>query len=303
MNLQNNRRTYHKKEELNKKTSMLSCFSILAFSLTAFVFIIKGSIDAYEQSNLSKTECPQNYTDLKGTHKLLSRINRDNTKNPQYTQGLLFVNETTLLESSGQYGKSSIHYLNLNDVDNLIFNYELPSNQFGEGCDIINNKVYQLTWLERKINVFNADDLSFITDMKLDDKVAAGWGLTHRVFNGEIQVLITDGSNQVHIADENFIVQQSISIFDDKKKPVTNLNELEYVNGTLFANIYLTSKIVAIDLENQRIIATFDFKDLVKDANRKKRDECLNGIAYNQYSDSFWVTGKNWGFIQEVKLF
>ncbi|CAD8157551.1 unnamed protein product [Paramecium pentaurelia] len=285
-----------------KKTTALTFFSIIAFSLTAFVFLIKGSIDIYDQSNLSKSECPQNYTDLKGTHKLLARINRDNTKNPQYTQGLLFVNQTTLLESSGQYGKSSIHYLNLDDINNLIFNYQLPSNQFGEGCDIINNKVYQLTWLERKINVFNADDLSFINEMKLDDKVAAGWGLTHRIFNGELQVLITDGSNQVHIADENFNVQQSISIFDDKKKPVNNLNELEYVNGTLFANIYLTTKIVAIDLENKKIIATYDFQELVKDANRKKRDECLNGIAYNQYTDSFWITGKNWGFIQEVKL-
>lgn len=72
---------------------------------------------------------------------------------------------------------------------------------------------------------------------------------------------------------------------------------MEYVNGTLFANIYLTSKIVAIDLENKKVIATYDFQGLVKDANRKKRDECLNGIAYNEYTDSFWITGKNWGFI------
>lgn len=98
--------------------------------------------------------------------------------------------------------------------------------------------------------VYDVENLTLIEELKLDSKVKEGWGLTHRIVNGSIEVLITDGSNKVHIADENFKVLKSIPIIDSTGKPQRYLNELEYVNGILYANIYLTSNIVAIDLDN-----------------------------------------------------
>ncbi|CAD8046106.1 unnamed protein product [Paramecium primaurelia] len=238
-------------------------------------------------------------TQLTGKFKYLNRVLRDNKRNPQYTQGFTFLNEDTILESVGLYKKSGIHYIKLNDVNTFQHNQNLDDQFFGEGCDIINNKVYQLTWLERKIFVYEKEDLQYIGQINLHPSIKEGWGLTHRVFNGETQILISDGSGKIHILNEDFQLLKSIQIFYGST-PVNYLNELEYANGILYANEYTKTYIFAIDLEKGKVLAKYDFPDLVKEANRP--DGCLNGIAFNQKTQTFWITGKNWPFIQQVQF-
>ncbi|CAD8049964.1 unnamed protein product [Paramecium sonneborni] len=237
---------------------------------------------------------------LSGKQQYLTRVLRDNINNPQYTQGFAFLNEDTILESTGLYKQSGIHYINLKNVNTLQNQYNLDGQFFGEGCDIINNKVYQLTWLEKKIFVYEKEDLQYIGQIDLPQKIKEGWGLTHRLFNEETQILISDGTGYIHILNENFQVLKSVLIFQGLT-PVNYLNELEYANGILYANEYLKSYILAIDLDEGKVLAKYDFSELVYEA--KRPDGCLNGIAFNQQTQTFWITGKNWPFIQEVKLF
>ncbi|CAK72306.1 unnamed protein product (macronuclear) [Paramecium tetraurelia] len=234
-----------------------------------------------------------------GSYQYLKRIYRDNTNNPQYTQGFTFLNEDTILESAGLYKKSGIHYFNLKNVNKLQNRQNLDDKYFGEGCDIINNKVYQLTWLERKIMVYEKEDLQYIGQIDLHPSIKEGWGLTHRVQNGETQILISDGTSKIHILNEDFELLKSIQILH-VTIPTEYLNELEYANGILYANQYGKTHIYAIDLDKGKVLAKYNFANLVNEANRP--DGCLNGIAFNQKTQTFWITGKNWPFIQEVKL-
>jgi glutamine cyclotransferase len=233
-----------------------------------------------------------------------------------YTQGLTFASDNVLLESYGLYGESGIHLLNLDDMS-IEQPYRLENNYFAEGSDYILNEagekeVYQLTWRERDVMVYNATSLERIRMLRLPEQIKEGWGLTKRFVevNGvqTQEVLITDGSANVYTCDpETLAVRKTFTIKDDDGNRVKKLNELEIVQGKLWANIYMTNKIAVIDLDTGKFDHYLDFTDLVDTARNNfwqswTPDYCLNGIAYNPDSNRLILTGKKWTKLFEIQM-
>lgn len=233
-----------------------------------------------------------------------------------YTQGLLFKDDNTLLESAGLYGESAIHFINLSDMK-VQKETTLDKQFFAEGCDIITNNngeklTYQMTWMERKVFVYDSEKLVLKKTFELPSEILEGWGMTHYTnTEGKTKFLITDGSDNVFVVDPDTMkVDKSISIVDENDNPLSRLNELEMVGDKLLSNVYLTNMIVAIDLNKGKVVKSFDMSSLVNEvrnskvfkANNFDYGYCLNGIAYNQNNKKLLITGKKWPFVYEIEL-
>mmetsp|Transcript_73647 Transcript_73647/g.85551 ORF Transcript_73647/g.85551 Transcript_73647/m.85551 type:complete len:307 (-) Transcript_73647:27-947(-) len=232
-----------------------------------------------------------------------------------FTEGLTYYDSTTLLESVGIYGGSAIHKINLITGD-ITQNTKLPGGYFGEGCDYIvlpngQKEVYQMTWEERIVFVYDGATLNLKRNYTMPSQIQAGWGLTkgRKTINGVDKQIFyaSDGTNNIYTVDPNgFTVLDSFQVFDDKGQKVVNINELEIVNGKLWANIWMTSRIIVIDLETKKIAATLDFSELVEYARESfngywNSDDCLNGIAFDDEDGTVLITGKMWGYFYKIR--
>ena len=232
-----------------------------------------------------------------------------------YTQGLIW-DDGRILESGGLYGQSSIHYLNI-DQDNrkidLGQNTFTGSQYFGEGIDKIfvngTYNIYQLTWRENKIFVYDTD-LKLVKTLDKPSQVLEGWGLTHRP-SSPCDLIISDSSDVLKVVDCNTMqVKESLAIQKgDYRLP--SINELQFVDDYLVANVYLSKNIEIIDLELKKSIRTLDMRELLDRANVERMDrglgnldygECLNGIAYDDKNKEFWITGKDWPLFFKIKF-
>lgn len=213
-----------------------------------------------------------------------------------YTQGLE-IYENLILESTGIYGKSILKKNDLNSYA-LVEEVKLENRFFGEGITVMNNKIYQITWHERTGFIY---DLNF---KKIGNFYYSGegWGLA----NDGKYIYMSNGSNKIAVLDS---VKMSpikyISVYQNDM-PIDMLNELEYVNGKIFANIYHTKKIAVIDANSGIVEGYIDFS-LIFDheeyrKNTGKEVDVLNGIAYNKKKNTFLITGKFWPKMYEVKI-
>jgi len=233
-----------------------------------------------------------------------------------YTQGLTFASENILLESAGLYGESGMHYLNLADMTTNS-HYQLEGKYFGEGADYILNEagekeIYQLTWRERDVMVFDPENMTRKRMMQLPSQIKEGWGITKSLVqeNGKLvqNVYVTDGSANVFVCDPaTLAVKKTLLITDDDGNKVRNLNELELVQGKLWANVYLTNNIAVINLDSGKVEKFLDFTSLVDTAKDSfwqpwEREYCLNGIAYNPDSNRLVLTGKKWTQLFEIRM-
>jgi len=240
----------------------------------------------------------------------------DRTTPYYYTQGLTFAGNNILLESAGLYGESGMHYLNLDDMS-VNNHYQLEGKYFGEGADFILNQagekeIYQLTWRERDVMIYDPTDLSRKRMLRLPAEIKEGWGLTKQLIdtNGQKSqnILITDGSANVYVCDpQSLAVKRTILVTDSDGNKIRNLNELEMVQGKLWANIYLSNNIAVIDLDTGKTDKIIDFTGLVDTARTNfwepwTREYCLNGIAYNPDTDRLIVTGKKWTKLFEIAM-
>lgn len=207
-----------------------------------------------------------------------------------YTQGLEFY-KGNLFESTGQYGTSYVAETDL--ATGLIKRQvDLDPNYFGEGMTIINDTIYQITYRAGKCEVY---DLGF---NKINEftYVGEGWGLTN---DGE-HLIMSNGSDEIVWRNRNtFEVERKIHVFDDKSSAV-QLNELELINGKLFANIYTDSKIIEIDPSNGKILTYIDCSTIVDE--QPIGVDYLNGIAYDSISNAIVMTGKLWPTLYEVSF-
>lgn len=230
------------------------------------------------------------FSDISPEQKLLKVINKYPHDPKSYTQGLEFY-KGNLFESTGQYGSSYVAETDFR-TGLLKRQVDLDPNYFGEGMTIINDTIYQITYRAGKCQVY---DLSF-NPINEFTYVGEGWGLT----NDGDHIIMSNGSDEIVWRNRHtFEVVKKIHVFDDKSSAV-QLNELELINGSLYANIYTDSKIVEIDPATGKVLAYIDCSSIVKE--QPIGVDYLNGIAYDSITDRIVMTGKLWPTLYEVSF-
>lgn len=213
-----------------------------------------------------------------------------------YTQGLEY-RDGFLYESTGEYGHSSLRKVNLKTGE-VVQKVDLPQSQFGEGLTIVDNKIIQLTWREGIGLVY---DLTSFEKLKEFNYQASreGWGIC---YDGE-KLIKSDGSNRLYFLDKDSHAETGkyIDVYN-QSGAVDNLNELEFINGKIYANIYLTDKIAIIDPATGVVEGELNLIGLLPQKDHKPDTDVLNGIAYDKNQDRIFVTGKKWNTLFEIKL-
>ncbi len=220
-------------------------------------------------------------------------INKFPHDSKAYTQGL-FVDNGILFEGTGQYGASSLRKVEL-ETGKLIESLKIPRQFFGEGITAYNDKIIQLTWRSRMGFVYNKENFELINKIQYPTE---GWGIT---FDGE-KLIMSDGSSTLYFLDPNYFYKIGELKVCDNSREITMLNELEYINGNIYANVWQTDYIVIINPKNGKVIAKVDCSNLVPKKYKNEADMVLNGIAYDKNSDKLFLTGKMWDVLYEVML-
>ena len=220
-------------------------------------------------------------------------INRWKHNTSSYTQGLEFDNNY-LYEGTGNYGKSMLYKFNF-DTKNIIQSLNLNNNVFGEGITIINNKIYQLTWRANIGYVYNKTNFTKLFEFSYPTE---GWGLTN---NGN-ELIMSDGSENIYFLDTSLIQEtHHIQVYNNKGA-ITRLNELEYINGLIYANVYGTNTIVVFEANTGKVVKQIDLTGLLKPKDIKTDIDVLNGIAWDKNNKRLIVTGKWWPYLFEIEL-
>lgn len=210
-----------------------------------------------------------------------------------FTQGLIFY-DGQLYEGTGLNGESSLRRVDLAS-GTVLQRIDLPAEYFGEGIALFNDRIYQLTW-QNKIGLIY--DRASFTQLGSWSYETEGWGLTH---DGS-QLIMSDGSDTLRFLDpQTLAVQRSVQVRAEGQ-PVTRLNELEYIDGQVYANIWQTDMIARIDPQSGAVTAWIDLSGLLPLEERLPNTDVLNGIAYDPATDRLFVTGKRWPKLYEIAL-
>ena len=212
-----------------------------------------------------------------------------------FTQGFVF-HDGFFYESTGQRGRSSLRKTEI-ETGKVLRKIDLDKKYFGEGMTIYNGKIYQLTWQKSIGFIYDLD--SFELERTFDyGKSKEGWGLTHN----KKHLIKTDGTERIWFLDpETLVENRYIETYTNKRK-AEKLNELEFVKGKIYANIWQQNSILIVNPENGTIEAIANLKGLQSRAGQEGEDNVLNGIAYDESTDRLFVTGKNWNKVFEIKL-
>lgn len=210
-----------------------------------------------------------------------------------FTQGLVFY-QGSLYESTGKYGSSSLRKVDLQS-GKIKKKIDVDAQSFAEGIAIYQGKIYQLTWTEHKAFVYDLKSFRLEGELTYEGE---GWGLTH----DEHQLIMSDGTNQLRFLDSaTFKATRTISVYDNDE-PLMDLNELEYVKGEIYANVWKSDRIARIDPRNGNLLGWIDLKGLLPSGERPSSEDVLNGIAYDETEDRLFVTGKRWPKIFEIRV-
>lgn len=210
-----------------------------------------------------------------------------------FTQGLAFENGY-LYEGTGRLGQSSLRRVELK-TGKVVRLLRLSPRVFGEGIALYGNRIIQATWKSQVAFVFDKDSFQFLKVLRYSTE---GWGLT---YDGE-HIIMSDGTPTLHFYDPSTF--QEVRAFEvrDDKGPVAMLNELEYVNGEIYANVWLTERIARIDARTGQIVGWIDLSGLLSAAEQTEAVDVLNGIAYDAANKRLFVTGKLWPKLFEIEL-
>ena len=212
-----------------------------------------------------------------------------------YTQGLEFYNGV-LYESTGQYGESKLRALDYKN-DAILNNVNLSRSYFGEGLTVLNDKIYQLTWKEGRGLIYDVNTFETLGSFNYGQS-KEGWGLC----NDGRQLYKTDGSENIWILNAETLEEERFVQAYTNKGRLTNLNELEWVEGKIYANRYQKNGVAIINPINGAIEAVLDFKDLKNKVTKHPGLDVLNGMAYNPDTKTLFVTGKRWDKLFEVRI-
>ena len=226
---------------------------------------------------------------LNYTYKIVNTYDHDEAA---FTQGLVF-NDGVLYEGTGLFGQSTLRRVEL-ETGNVTQLYSLSNTFFGEGITIFEDRIIQLTWKSGKGFVY--DKSSFELLQTFNYTTEEGWGITH---NGSA-LIMSDGTANLYFLDpETFQTIGQVEVY--YKEPIEDLNELEYINGNVYANIWQKDQIVIIDPETGQVTGWLDLTS-INDSENQNNNNVLNGIAYDQNEDRLFVTGKLWSKLFEIKL-
>ena len=210
-----------------------------------------------------------------------------------YTQGLIIENGQ-MFEGTGQYGNSTLREVDLK-TGKVSRSISLDKQYFGEGITILDGKIFQLTWKNNFCFVYDRKTFQYKEYFRYPYE---GWGLTN---NGK-ELILSDGSSELRFIDPNsFKEVRRISVKSGTER-IKNLNELEYVNGEIWANIWYEDRIARVSPENGKLLGWIDLSGLYPKSQRDDRDQVLNGIAQDPDTKKIYVTGKNWPKLFEIEI-
>ncbi|MEM6460986.1 MAG: glutaminyl-peptide cyclotransferase [Pseudomonadota bacterium] len=210
-----------------------------------------------------------------------------------YTEAL-FMHEGYLFEGTGQYGKSRLKKWDL-ETGEVLRRFDLDPRFFGEGAVALDDRLYHLTYISNTGFVYRPDDLTPVSQFNYTQQ---GWGLTT---DGERLIMSNGSASVLFIDPDDFTVERTI-IVRDAYSTVGFLNELEYVDGDIYANIWQTDFIVRFSAETGRVNGWIDLRGLNPEPDTLVYPHVLNGIAYNGEPDTLLVTGKNWPYLWHIRL-
>ncbi len=210
-----------------------------------------------------------------------------------FTQGLIFL-DGNLYESTGLYGESTLRRVAL-ETGEVLQKIDLSPDYFAEGLTVWEETLVQLTWREGTGFVYSLEDFSLLQRFTVPTE---GWGLTQ---DGE-RLIMSDGSDNLFFLNpETFQVNGSVGV-TWQGEPIRRLNELEYIRGEVYANIWQTDDIIRIDPESGVVVGWIDLTGILPPEVRAENTDVLNGIAYDPEKDRLFITGKFWPLLFEVKL-
>jgi glutaminyl-peptide cyclotransferase len=207
-----------------------------------------------------------------------------------FTEGLVYSN-SSLYESTGEYGESSLRRVDL-DTGSVLQEYNLSSEYFGEGLTAVDSSLIQLTWANNIGFVYNQDSFAVMRNFSYSTQ---GWGLT---YDGSSLIMSDGASTLIYLNPQTFQVTRQVDVKDGNQS-VTNINELEYINGDVYANIWMTNKIAIINPQTGQVKGWIDLSGIYQPTSH---DSVLNGIAYDQQTGRLFVTGKNWPNLYEITI-
>ncbi|HEY1012386.1 MAG TPA: glutaminyl-peptide cyclotransferase, partial [Herpetosiphonaceae bacterium] len=245
---------------------------------------------AYPQPTVAQSPVPTAGAPLQLGYRVIKSYPHDPRA---YTQGLE-IEDGVLYEGTGLEGESTLRRVNL-ETGEVLQSVALPSPIFGEGVTVLDGKIYQLTWQSNVGYVYDAKSFEKLSEWSYDSE---GWGLT----DDGSQLIMSDGTPTIRFLDPaSLAIVREIQV-SDQGNPVLNLNELEYIDGAIYANIWQTDRIVAIDPATGAVRASIDMTGLLPVEARAQTVDVLNGIAYDHDQKRLFVTGKLWPTLFEVEF-
>jgi glutamine cyclotransferase len=211
-----------------------------------------------------------------------------------FTQGLVYYKDDILYEGTGMWGESSLRKVDLK-TGQVLQIHTLPGDIFGEGITLWGDKIIQLTWQHRKGFVYDRETFTLLREFSYPTE---GWGITH----DGTRLIMSDGSATLFVWDPETLQEIGRIEVRDDKGPVVRLNELEYIRGLIYANVWQTDRIAIIRPDDGRVVGWIDLSGLLAPEDRHARVDVLNGIAYDAEGDRLFVTGKYWPKLFQIQL-
>lgn len=252
--------------------------------LTAFATLVSCG------GTRKKSATPQAVEPLFYTYEVVAEYPHLRTS---YTQGLQFV-DGELWEGTGEYGRSQLLRTDLAS-SKVLQSKKLSKDEFGEGITVLGDKIYQLTWLNGKLHIY---DKATLRHLATHTYKGEGWGLT----SDGTKLYMSDGTNYIRVLNPKTMAQERRIGVTLRGESLSHLNELEWIDGKIWANVYTTDHIVIINPENGVVEGVINLSGILPEKERDNRTDVLNGIAYDKAAKRIFVTGKNWSKLFEIRV-
>lgn len=278
-----------------KTINKIHILIVSAVGFLALIFAqIAGAAEIYLSNKSLQTADQEKSESLKAppvfTYKTVNTFPHDPSA---FTQGLVFENNT-FYEGTGMRGRSSLRKINP-ETGKILKIFKLPQQFFGEGIAIYGNKIIQLTWRSRTGFVYDKRSFQLLRTFYYPTE---GWGIT---YDGSSLIMSNGTSKLIFLDPRTFREIRQVNVYDGEKS-VTSLNELEYIKGEIFANVWRSNRIAIISPDTGRVKRWIDLQKISLLSGGDKMTKTLNGIAYDAQKDRIFVTGKLWPKIYEIKI-